>query len=105
MNSISQSASLKFDNVKVENAQMNIKKQSYSQLDNDKPLFKGTFGVKPHSIFINQINWVKSSPEKDKEYLILQGTFEDSCEEWKDTIKFDNSKFKSRLLQSSQKIS
>lgn len=56
MNSISQSASLKFDNVKVENAQMNIKKQSYSQLDNDKPLFEGTFGVKPHSIFINQIN-------------------------------------------------
>lgn len=90
---IDQSASIKLEKVTLDKATLNLDLHTYI-LSNyvNKPLLSGTLGKAPSKIYLKKPA-DGSSPLKSVDYIILQGDFETSCDEWKGFTNIDDTLF------------
>lgn len=94
--SITETASLELENVELEGTKLNLNLHSYNYANYIFPMLHGTLGKPPSSIELNKPSNGKTQPssqDKDKQFLIFQGTFTSTCASWKDALNFSDTFF------------
>lgn len=107
---IVQTSSIVFDDAIFDNNLINCEIFDYDIGKWKNPLLKGNFSNLPSSIsIINSLNDDKKNPNENKEYKIVEGTFNNvKCNDWISLIDFADTGFNSKycsdiLLDSEEK--
>lgn len=93
---IYQTALLNFQNVDCETAKIELKMRTFSKVQTG-PFLKGVFKNPPSLINVSKNLSFNGSPEKNEEYVIVSGLFdENKCIEWLDKVELGDYGFNSK---------
>lgn len=101
---IEQSAVLELDDVSLNDATLNLNLHTYTSSNYEAPMLHGTLGKPPSKIVLTKPNDSSKLPEDNEKYLLFQGTFTTTCNEWKGRINYGSAHFNDGVCEDIQSL-